>query len=263
MLTLARQLSLSTEMNLLLIKLTLIPAVIALVSLAARKWGNKIGGLIGSMPWTAGPILLFFILEQGKEFGVHSIQGVMTGILALISFCISYSVFSRKLFWLPTLLLAYGMYTLTALIVNYLQLSLWMSYLLVISAILLALRFFPTLTGKPATIRRLPFDIPIRMAVATLFVLVITRLAGILGPGWSGILTPFPIMTSVLAIFSHTLQGSNAAITTLRGLVMGLLGFTTFLFLQAFLLPEFSIAVSFALAFLVNTLINLVASRVW
>ncbi|GAB2576836.1 hypothetical protein [Spirosoma areae] len=250
-------------MNLLLLKLTLIPAVIALVTLAIRKWGNKIGGLIGSMPWTAGPILLFFILEQGKAFGILSIRGAMTGILALISFGFSYSAFSRKLTWFPTLLLSYGFYTATALAVNYLQPGLVVSYALVIGVILLALRFFPTPTAQSPSVRRLPFGIPIRMLVATLFVLVITGLASVLGPNWSGILTPFPIMTSVLAIFAHTLQGSNAAIITLRGLIIGLLGFTTFLFLQAFLLPEFSVGLSFGLAFLVNALINLIASRIW
>ncbi|UFH56314.1 hypothetical protein [Spirosoma sp. KNUC1025] len=250
-------------MNLLLIKVTVIPAVIALVTLATRKWGNKIGGLIGSMPWTAGPILLFFLLEQGKVFGIHSIQGTMTGIMALISFCLSYSVFSRNLSWLPTLLLSYGIYAVTALLFIYLELNLVVSYVLVIGYVLVALRFFPVPIETSTNTRRLPFDIPIRMAVATLFVLLITGLANMLGPRWSGLLTPFPIMTSVLAIFSHMLQGSNAAILTLRGLVIGLLGFTTFLFLQAYLLPSFSIAASFGIAFLINTVINLMAGRVF
>ncbi|MVM31608.1 hypothetical protein GO755_16290 [Spirosoma sp. HMF4905] len=249
-------------MNLLLLKVTLIPVVIALVTLSIRKWGNKLGGLIGSMPWVAGPILLFFIFEQGKAFGIQAIQGTMTGILALISFCFSYSVFSQKLTWLPTLLLSYVIYTITAVLVNYLQLNLLVSYGLVMGSVLLALRFFPVPTEQPTNGKRLPFDIPIRMFVATLFVLAITGLASVLGPNWSGILTPFPILTSILAIFSHSLQGSNATITTLRGLVLGLLGFTTFLIMQAYLLPSFSIAVSFGIAFVVNTLINLVASRV-
>jgi hypothetical protein len=239
------------------------PSVIALVTLAIRKWGNRAGGLIGSMPWIAGPILLFFILEQGKAFGIHSIQGSMTGILALISFCFSYSAISRKLTWLPTLLLSYGIYTITALFFNYLQLNLWLSYGVVLGCVLLALRFFPVPGNMTITPKRLPFDIPIRMLVATLFVLIITGLAAVLGPNWSGILTPFPILTSILAIFTHTLQGSDATILTLRGLLIGLLGFTTFLFLQAYLLPEFSVAISFGIAFLVNAGINLVASRVW
>lgn len=250
-------------MNVLLLKIVLMPSVIALVTLAIRKWGSKVGGLIGSMPWVAGPILLFFILEQGKAFGINSIQGAMTGILALISFCVSYAAFSRKLTWLPTLLISYGLYTATALLFKYLQLTLLVSYAVVIGSVLLGLRVFPSPIGPPVAARRLPFDIPIRMVVATLFVLAITQLASVLGPNWSGILTPFPIMTTILAIFSHTLQGSRAAITTLRGLVIGLLGFTTFLFLQAFLLNEFSIALSFGIALAVNVLINVVASRVW
>lgn len=250
-------------MNILLLKVTLMPAVIAMITLIIRKWGNKWGGLIGSMPWVAGPILLFFILEQGTAFGIHSIQGSMIGILALIAFCVSYSAFSRRFTWLPTLLLSYSCYTLTAVFFNYLQLNLVVSYGLVISTVLLALTFYPEPTGPTGNARRLPFDIPIRMVVATLFVLAITRLASILGPEWSGILTPFPIMTTILAIFSHTLQGSRSTIMILRGLVMGLLGFTTFLFLQAFLLSEFSIALSFGMAFVVNALINLVASRIW
>lgn len=239
------------------------PSVIALVTLAIRRWGHQIGGLIGSLPWVAAPILLFFILEQGKAFGIHSIQGSMTGILALISFCVSYSAFSRKYTWLPTLVIAYAFYAITVLLINYLALSLVVSYILVIGSVLLALRFFPSPTGPAVNARRLPYDIPIRMLVATAFVLVITGLASMLGPTWSGILTPFPIMTTVLAIFSHTLQGSKATIATLRGLVIGLIGFTTFLFLQAFLLTEYSISLSFGLAFLVNILINLAASRIW
>ena len=250
-------------MNILLLKVTLMPSVIALVTLAIRKWGNRAGGLIGSMPWIAGPILLFFILEQGKAFGIRSIQGSMTGILALISFCYSYSALSRKFTWLPTLLLSYGVYTITAITFNYLQLSLWLSYGVVLICILLSLRFFPVPGNTKITPKRLPFDIPIRMLVATLFVLVITGLAAVLGPNWSGILTPFPILTSILAIFTHTLQGSDATILTLRGLLIGLFGFTTFLLLQAFLLPEFSVALSFGLAFLVNAGINLIANRVW
>ncbi|GAB3950264.1 hypothetical protein GCM10028805_27950 [Spirosoma harenae] len=250
-------------MTLLFLKLTLIPTIVALVTLAVRKWGGKIGGLIGSMPWVAGAILLFFILEQGKAFGIQSIPGAMTGILALITFCLSYALLCRKLTWLPTLLLSYLLYTVTAVVFDYLRLTLKISYVLVLSYVLLAIWLFPSPTEQPDKGKRLAYDIPIRMGVATLFVLVITGLANILGPNWSGILTPFPILTSVLAIFSHTLQGSNVVISTLRGLVMGLLGFTTFLFLQAYWLTEFSIAVSFGLALLINILINFIASKIW
>lgn len=250
-------------MNILLLKIILIPSVMAMVTLAIRKWGHQLGGLIGSMPWVAGPMLLFFILEQGKAFGIQSIPGVMSGILALISFCYGYASLSRKLFWLPTLLLSYGAYIITAFLLTHLPLSLPLRYSLVMGCIVLALRFFPQPRSQSIKARRLPFDITLRMLAATLFVLLITALARALGPTWSGVLTPFPILTSVLAIFSHSLQGSDATINTLRGLVMGLIGFTTFIFLQAFLLPTFSVGTSFGVAFLINIALNVVAHRVW
>lgn len=250
-------------MNVFLLKITLMPGIIAFITLVARRWGNRMGGLIGSMPWVAGPILLFFMLEQGRDFGIRSIPGVMTGILALVGFCYSYAAFSRYNSWLPTLIQSYGVYIVTVLVFNYLKLTLTVSYGLVLAAIGVAVQGFPVPIQNVVEPRRLPYEILIRMAVATVFVVVITGLAEVLGPTWSGILTPFPILTSILAIFSHTLQGSHATINTLRGLVIGLFGFSTFLFLQALLLPHFSIALSFGLALLVNALINVVAVRIW
>jgi hypothetical protein len=43
--------------------------------------------------------------------------------------------------------------------------------------------------------------------------------------------------------------------------MLGFLGYTTFLFLQAFLLPELSIGLSFLLALLVNILMSVVVSK--
>ncbi|TAE32016.1 MAG: hypothetical protein EAZ91_06060 [Cytophagales bacterium] len=251
-------------MNVLLLKITLMPCIIAFITLVARRWGNQIGGLVGSMPWVAGPITLFFIMEQGKPFGIQSVPGVMVGILALISFCFSYSYFAQHHRPAPTLLRAYGVYATAVVLFMYiLKPGLVVSYGLVLTSVWLALRNFPKPGPPSANPRRLPYEIPIRMLVATLFVLLITGLAHVLGPTWSGILTPFPILTTILAVFGHAFGGSGAAINTLRGLVMGIFGFSTFLFLQAFLLPQFSVAVLFGLALVVNVVINLVAVRVW
>lgn len=253
-------------MNILFFKLTIIPLVIGLITLISRKWGNRVGGVVGSMPWVAGPILVFFILEQGKDFGIRSIPGILMGIIALVSFCYCYALFSKRMKWLPTLLLSYVAFALTALVLDAIPLTIWGIYGLALVVITIALYYFPRpLVGQAAPSRAKPpkYDLLFRMLVATLFVLTITGLAAILGPSWSGVLTPFPILTSILAIFNHYLQGSTAAITVLRGIMIGLVGFTTFLFLQAFLLHEFSVVVAFLIALVVNAVINLVSSRMW
>ncbi|GAA4399420.1 hypothetical protein GCM10023187_11200 [Nibrella viscosa] len=239
------------------------PLAIGLVTLVSRRWGNKVGGLIASLPWVAGPILLFFILEQGKGFGVQSVRGILTGIVAWVCFTYSYAWLSTKMSWPVTVSVAYLVYVGVAWLINFVNINLAVSYGLAVSSALLALRYFPATAMSAIAVRRLPFDIPLRMLVATLFVVAVTWLANMLGPAWSGILTPFPIMTSILAIFTHHLQGSGPTILILRGLLIGVLGFTTFFFLQAFFLPLFSVALSFCLALLINVIINVVASRVW
>jgi hypothetical protein len=239
------------------------PLVIGLITVVSRKWGHKIGGLIASMPWIAGPILLFFILEQGKAFGIRSVPGILTGIISLISFCYCYARLSKRFNWLVTILTSYLVYALAALLFDLFKFNLFVIYGITLACVFIALYFFPVPDAHQPPAKRLPFDMLIRMVVATLFVILITGLASVLGPTWSGILTPFPIITSILAIFTHYLQGNNATITVLRGLVSGLFGFTTFLFLQAFLLQEFSVGVSFFLALIVNLVINYIVSRLW
>lgn len=248
-------------MNILLIKVTLMPCVIGLVTLVSRRWGHQAGGLLASLPWIAGPILLFLMLERGKLFGIQAIPGILTGIASLVGFCYGYARLAPYFSGIQTLLISYGFFVGIALLFTAANLSLLPSYALVMSSVLLTLRYFPKPDMSSTVIRRLPYDLPIRMVVATLFVVIITGLAAVLGPTWSGILTPFPIITSILAVFTQYLQGSSAAITTLRGIVMGLLGFTTFLFLQAFFLPHFSIAESFFFALLINGTINFIVSK--
>lgn len=192
-------------MNTLLIKVTLMPLVIGLITVISRKWGNKTGGLIASLPWVAGPILLFFILEQGKAFGIQSIPGIFTGIISLVCFIYSYARLSSRFNGITTLLVSYVVYSLVAMIVRFNNLNLYVSYGITMGSVALVLACFPVAGQQQVLAKRLPYDIVIRMVIATLFVVFITQLAAMLGPNWSGILTPFPIITSILAIFTHYL----------------------------------------------------------
>ena len=56
--------------TLIALKLLLVPALLALVTLAGRRWGQRVAGWLGSFPIVAGPILLILTLENGVAFGV-------------------------------------------------------------------------------------------------------------------------------------------------------------------------------------------------
>jgi hypothetical protein len=75
------------------------------------------------------------------------------------------------------------------------------------------------------------WDLPVRMATATIVVIAITEAAPHIGAHLAGLLSPFPILGATLAYFEHSQNGSNAAIASLRGLVIGLLTAAVFFFI--------------------------------
>ncbi len=85
--------------------------------------------------------------------------------------------------------------------------------------------------------------------MATVFVVALTGAAPLLGARLAGLLAPFPLYAAVLATFAHRLEGAGPAVGVLRGLLLGLFGFTAF-FLALTELLDASIAVAFAVAIL-------------
>jgi hypothetical protein len=61
-----------------------------------------------------------------------------------------------------------------------------------------------------------------RMGAAMILLLVVTGFAALLGPKISGLLTTFPVVAPVLAVFAQRAQGPGAVSALLRSLVLGL-----------------------------------------
>ena len=59
--------------ELIAVKVLLAPGFVVVASLAARRYGPRIGGLIAGLPVVAGPILLIYALEHGT--GVRRVGG--------------------------------------------------------------------------------------------------------------------------------------------------------------------------------------------
>ncbi len=241
------------------------PPVIAGVTFISKKWGNNLGGIVASLPWVAGPIILFIALEQGSNFAASTIPGVMVGIIGWLVFCITYIIIGQKFNALISVLIGYLTYIITGILLQRVSsgfnVNTW--FIITLILIIISLYYFPKVpegTYKPG--KKLRFEIPLRMTMITAFVLAITYFADILGPTWSGILTPFPIMTAVLAIFVHYTQGIHQVRKVFIGLYTGIFGFTTFLYLQAHFLPVMSITNSFLIGIAVDLILTFVTVKI-
>ena len=200
-----------------LIKLLLMPLLIAGVTLCVRRWGAGLGGWIGGFPWVAGPISFFMAWEQSPAFAADTIPSALMGAVGTFFFAFTYAALSSRWSWLPTLLASYGAFFVVAVLSFYFTPPLFGGIAVSLSVLTGVLYFFPKPKEADAAPRPPRMDIPLRMLVATLFVLALTQAAERLGPEWSGILTPFPIMTSTLAVFTHAQQGSSATVRIMYG----------------------------------------------
>jgi hypothetical protein len=237
-------------MNTLLLKLILTPALIGTASLAGRRWGHSISGWLIALPLTTGPITFFLALTHGPSFAASAATGTVAGGLSQAIFVLTYARLAPRLKWLPTLTAACLAFALITALLNQFTFGLLPTYVAVLLGFLIALRLLPGKSSSAILSEALPsrWDIPMRMSIATVFVVLITGIAANLGPRLTGLVAPFPIFTATLAAFAHHQYGSEAVLSVLRGLLMGLFSFASFFFTLALLLEGAGIAIAFTAA---------------
>jgi hypothetical protein len=277
-------------MDLFVYKLTLAPALVAVATLAGRRWGGSAAGMVAGLPIIAGPILLFYALEQGPAYASEAAQSTLLGIISLCVFCLAYawrawsgaSVLScMGLGWV-------GFAVFTALIQRVEDahsISMVRSAVYAVAALFLALRSLPPAEKAHADVDAKPVaglpvegpapesgpegrppqpqDLPLRMFASALLVLILTSLAERLGPRLGGLLAPFPVASTVLTVFAHREKGSEGARAVLKGLLLALNAFAAFCLVLGLALAAWGIIPSFVAALAAACLVQAGLVMVW
>lgn len=250
-------------MNLTLLKLVATPVLIGLASLAGRRWGHAVSGWLVALPLTTGPIVFFLAASHGTAFAANTASGILTGCFSLVAFTLVYAWLALRWRWLATLAAASLVFFVMTALLRLVQLPLVPLWLGVLGALWLGARGLPPAPAISSVAQELPgaWDIPLRMVIATAFVFAITSLASALGPHLAGLLAPFPLFTATLVAFAQHQGGAAAALSVLRGLLLGLFSFASFMFTLSLLLVPAGIAAAFGLALLVVFIFQSVALR--
>ena len=250
-------------MDNLILKLVLTPALIGTASLAGRRWGPAVSGWLVGFPFTSAPIALFLALNEGVGFAATAAAGTMTGSISQAAFCLAYAWLAPRCGSPATVAAGCLAFAVSTAALQHLALPLAPLVAMVVAALLLALRSMPGNAEKPPapTVPPPRWDIPARMVVATVFVLLLTSMAPALGPRLTGLLAPFPLYAAVLTVFAHQIEGPGPAVAVLRGLLLGLFAFAGFFLVIAALIERAGIAPAFALA--VALALGLQAGALW
>ncbi len=223
---------------------------------AARRWGPAVGGWIVGLPLTSGPIAFFLALEHGPAFAARAALSTILGINAVAATVVTYALLARTWQWSTTTAASVLAFFATAAALSNLEPSPIAAFACTMVVLLGSIAILPSVTMTVTTSQNVPaWDLPFRIGAAVAMVLTITALAERLGPTLSGLLSPFPVFTLVMAVFSHRLSGGAVAVLYARGLLASLVGFAMFFLVVATWLPSFGM-----LAFLVATVAALVTS---
>ena len=231
------------------LKLVLTPLLVAAASLAGRRWGSAIGGWLVGIPFTSGPIAFFLALDHGPRFAATAAEGIMAGTASQAAFCLAYAWTALRTGWGASLVAATLAFAAATVLLDAITLPVIPTFALMAAVLVIALAFMPR--GARGPIERIDFprwDLPARMVVATTFVIVLTGVAPFLGARLAGLLSPFPLYATVLAVFAQRVEGSAPAIGVLRGLLLGLFAFAAFFCSLALLLAGQGIGLAFAAA---------------
>ena len=232
---------------LLILKLTLVPILVLGATLATRRWGPRIGGLLTGFPIVSGPALMFFALEQGDAFAAEASRAVLASLVGVSVCAVAYAWTSLRTPWWMGLPISWVCFFVVVVVVQRVHAGATAALVVALMSFALAQRLLPG-AGVHVTGRRPAWDLPLRMIASMTLVVSVTALAERLGPTLSGALTPFPVALSILMGFSHAQQGSSATITFLRGFMPGMWSFAAFCFVLSVSIVAVGTTMGIALA---------------
>lgn len=246
----------------LLVKLLASPLLIALASLAGKRWGPNVAGLMGGLPLVGGPVVLALWLAEGPDFAARVAHAAPVGVWANIVYMLLVGFASARWAWFIAIPVGWLGYVASGLVLNALGLAhvLWFGLLVLPALWLAATRWLPKPSAPPQAAHLPRVEILTRMLAAAALVLSLTAAAGLFGPALTGIFTGAPIAATVIPAFTFAKAGRDALLLALRGFLTGLMGFVVFFYVLAYALQPLA-SWAWLLALLAGLGVGLLATR--
>ncbi|WP_060483100.1 hypothetical protein [Pseudomonas sp. NBRC 111119] len=236
-------------MTLFYLKLIVTPLLMWAISLASRRWGGLLGGLLSGLPITSALVMTFLCLEQGTAFALGAVPGALGGLAAVQATYAFYLFATRRLGVGAAVGLAVLFYGVAAYAFTH-----WGSLYLSIGVALVLIAVLINASGrepKPeamALSRQRYWEIPLRMVSATSLLMVTTSLANWLGPATSGMLAPIPVIAWPLVVFANVQNGRAGMAAMVRGNAIGAVGVIAFYLVLAGVLQAWGVGLAVSLA---------------
>lgn len=221
----------------LLVRMTVTAAFLLAATVTAERAGPLIGGLVATLPISAGPIYIFLAIDHGAHFVGESALGSLVGNAINIVFALTYALLAQKRPLAISLSGAFALWLCLTWLANQATWTLPAAVACNVAVLTAALWLSASLRHvQSPQVKARWHDLVMRAVMVALLVGAVVALSYHIGPAASGNLAVFPIVLSSIIYILHRRVGGPATAAVMANAIIGLGGFgvaCTFLNLTA------------------------------
>jgi len=246
---------------LLLYKICITMLAVLGLSFVAEKISARLAGLLSGYPIGTAIILHFYGLEYGAQFAADAAIFNLCGLLASQCFAYTYyRVSQRTASLVVTSALALGGYLIPAFFVSQTNPTRLTALVTAIIATTLFCILLRDNKVRQVTASR-PWSTRLvvgRLIFTATLVLLVTEFADIVGPGWAGLFSAFPVALYPLVLLLHREYGPETARTVLGVFPYGLWSVIAYALTVSLLYPLYGVIWGTLLSFAIATVVLVV-----
>ena len=242
----------------LIVKMAVTAAFLLVATITAERAGPLVGGLVATLPISAGPVYIFLALDHDAHFIAQSALGSLVTNAVNVVFALTYALLAQKRNLLTSLGGAFVAWV--ALVWASGAIAWTLVTGIILNVVIIGLSYWLSAPLRHAPMPRVRtrwYDLVLRAAMVALLVGTVVTLSFRIGPTASGNLAVFPIVLMSIMIILHHRVGGPATAAVLANAVIGLGGFAIAVIVLNLTADRLGSAAALALTLAVSLACNL------
>jgi hypothetical protein len=210
----------------LIVKMAVTAAFLLAATITAERAGPLVGGLVATLPISAGPVYAFLALDHGAQFIATAALGSLGTNIINVIFAVTYTLLAQKASLAVSL---GGAYVVWCALTYALGVVHWpLVEAVAINAVVIGLSMWVVRSFRHVRVLAVPprwYDLVLRAGLVAALVGVVVTLSFTIGPSLSGSLAVFPIVLTSLILILHRRIGGPATAAIMANTIVGFGGF--------------------------------------
>jgi hypothetical protein len=210
----------------LIVKMAVTAAFLLAATITAERAGPLIGGLVATLPISAGPVYAFLALDHDAHFIAQAALGSLGTNVINVAFAVTYTLLAQRSSLAVSMGGAYVVWLVLSYFFGGTHWPLWLA--IAVNAAVIALSMWivhPFRHVRVLAVRPRWYELLMRAGMVAALVGVVVTLSFTIGPSLSGSLAVFPIVLTSLMIILHRRIGGPATAAVMANTIVGFGGF--------------------------------------